>query len=151
MGNKPQKSISGNSSKPQKSISGNSSTYPKFNLQNIIGECYCDVLNVYDGDTLTLLINIQDTNYKINCRCNGYNSAELRTKDLNEKKKGIESRDYFKQLVKDRVFVVFGDNDKYGRPLITLYDTNLKMLCYNEIMIQTGHGKPYDGKGPKKW
>jgi endonuclease YncB( thermonuclease family) len=42
----------------------------------------------------------------------------------------------------------FFKNDKYGRPLVKLYrDQN----CINDQMIQSGHGKPYDGGKKEEW
>jgi endonuclease YncB( thermonuclease family) len=79
----------------------------------------------------------------------GYNSAEIKTKDLTEKAKGVESRDILAGKILNKiVHLDIGDFDKYGRPLVTV---TLDGENINEWMMASGHGKPYSGAGDKNW
>lgn len=139
---------------------------------------YCEVDHVYDGDTLTLRIPIQYhlssfrkqekgeslppeyTEYPFilaRVRLAGIDTPELRTKDEVEKQGAIAAKKYLEQLCaqtkpkKNRPFVVFGKQDKYGRPLADLYATsNLKEeRSFSTQLIQANLGYAYHG-GTKK-
>lgn len=118
--------------------------------------------SIYDGDTLNLVIMLNGKPARFACRTLGYNSAELRTNDENEKKKGYAAKEYFSKLICDKsgnyqvIWAEFGQNDKYGRPLVTLYniDKNSGLpedKSINEQMIEGGHGAEYYGVGEKKF
>jgi endonuclease YncB( thermonuclease family) len=81
-------------------------------------------VGVYDGDTITLTFPFANNYYYASCRCYGYNCAEIRTSDIDEKAKGIIARDRVRELILGKiVYVEFGANDKYGRPLVTVHTT----------------------------
>ena len=86
----------------------------------------------------------------------GYNSAELRTKDEDEKKKGIEAKNKLSELLLNKVvFVKCGEFEKYGRLLATIYLLNVKGEAtgtpVNTLMVEQGYGKPYNGQGEKNY
>ena len=143
----------------------------KFNLDNIKGNFY--VKSVYDGDTITILIpmSISIYNYdildftnidlssnnnpdnKINCyevkiRLLGIDTPEMKPLKslLNREehiKKAQESRDYLKSIILNKIIrVEFKSNDKYGRALGILFIDNINI---NELMIEKGYAKLYDG------
>jgi endonuclease YncB( thermonuclease family) len=122
---------------------------PLFNFENHVTEAKC--VKVYDGDTCHLVFThpLLSDYSKFSCRMLGYNSAELRTKDEEEKKKGIASKNFLSNLILNKVVVAhFKKMDKYGRPLVILFLDNLNI---NDHMIEQGYGKPYDGTGRKEW
>lgn len=108
-------------------------------------------VKVYDGDTIHLIFThpILSDYTRFSCRMYGYNSAEIRTKNLEEKQKGIESRDYLSKMILDKIVNVhFFKMDKYGRPLIKVMVDGIDV---NAQMIELGYGRPYDGTGRKDW
>ena len=91
-------------------------------------------VDVYDGDTAQFVFYVKDDFYRYTCRFMGYNSAEIKSSNEEEKKKAIKSRDYLSDLILNKICIVeFDDNDKYQRPLITVYIMNMKK--YDEILI----------------
>jgi len=108
------------------------------------------VLDVYDGDTFTLLIDI---GFKIylneKCRLMGLNCPEVATRDLNEKAFGFEVRDYVKELILDKEITIRTYKEgKFGRYLIDLYLEDGTKL--NDLLIEKKYAKPYNGgrRGP---
>ena len=122
----------------------------------------CNILDVYDGDTLWLAIKIHGSIYKYRCRMYGYDSPEIKPllKNVNreeEIRKAHLARDFLKNLLLNKnVEVEFFDYCKYGRPLINLYTydklniyqsliSKRKYNLVNNIMISSGHGCHYMG------
>jgi endonuclease YncB( thermonuclease family) len=107
-------------------------------------------VKVYDGDTATFVFvpypHSQPRSFS--CRFFGYNSAEIKTEDLEEKAKGIAARDYLSTMILNKIVKLeLGSFDKYGRILVQVYLPN--GFHINNEMLRSGHGKPYDGVGPK--
>lgn len=108
------------------------------------------VVDVYDGDTCTIVFFLNKQVIKYKCRMLGYDSPEMKPlKSIDNRdeiiQKAKRAREYFIALVKESDFIVdvtMGKFDKYGRILVTM--TN-KMGNINELMIQNGHGVSYDG------
>lgn len=110
---------------------------------------FCRVVSVYDGDTLHIAFPYKGENIKLKCRCLGYDSPELRTKNLDEKQKGIEARDYLKSLILGKIVDTYIDKyDKYGRLLVEIWVPGTDRTLSN-IMVEKNHGIPYDGTGTK--
>lgn len=120
----------------------------------ITGKHKAKIVKVYDGDTITAVICLFDGKpYRFNCRCIGYNSAEIKSKDPIEKAKAIESREYLKSIILNKIveleIILDSKNkDPYKRPLVVIHFDNKNI---NDLMIQSGYGKPYYGKGEKPW
>ena len=84
----------------------------------------------------------------------GINAPESRTRNKEEKKKGLAAKARLKELVKEgkNEFIVETKIDKkgkFGRLLGTLYreDPSDKdtLLSYNQILVNEGHAVVYDG------
>ena len=117
-------------------------TVPLFTLDKKIYRA--KVVDVYDGDTIKVVILFHGTPTKFSVRMSGYDSPELRTKNLEEKSAAIKARDFLKSKIDDKIVELHcGKFDKYGRLLGTIFynDQNI-----NELMIQTNHGYRYHGK-----
>ena len=123
---------------------------PYFNFKNktfIAKPC-----NVYDGDTFSVIFDFKGDLIKYRCRCYGYDTPEMRPsrKNPNQNMKKnwhtqlkIELLNYLahpSKLIKIECL----DFDKYGRILIKAYN-NVNEKSINEIMVDEGHGKWYDG------
>lgn len=111
----------------------------------------CSVVRVVDGDTVDLLINLGfDLLTKKRVRLFGIDAPETRTRDFNEKKKGLETKDRLTSLLlgdevdldRARVDLESHDWDKYGRVLGTLWVGDLNV---NRQLVVEGYAKEYDG------
>lgn len=115
----------------------------------------CKVVDIYDGDTCKIVFELNNCLYKWNIRMAGYDSPEIRiSKDdpkREEKKlKGLEARDYLRNLILDKiVYIKCGDFDKYGRLLGTIFINKKDTISVNELMINNNFGYIYNG-GTKK-
>ena len=101
---------------------------------------------VVDGDTIDANIDLGfDTWKKTRIRLVGINAAESRTRDLEEKAKGLAAKAFVKDILlkHSNEFILHSQGvGKYGRCLgeIFLGDTNL-----NELLITEGHAVEYYG------
>jgi endonuclease YncB( thermonuclease family) len=78
----------------------------------------------------------------------GYDCAEMHSTRPEEVKLANIAKEYFKRLLgEDLVDAEFFENDKYGRPLVKLYKDQ---CCINDQMIQSGHGRLYNGGKKEK-
>jgi len=104
------------------------------------------VLSVYDGDTITVLVDLGfNTFRKIKIRLYGINTPELKSKDENERKLAKKAKLVLqnKILNKDIIIKTFKDKKgKYGRYLAEIYVNNINI---NELMVKQGFAKPYFG------
>ena len=113
---------------------------------------------VVDGDTIDALIDVGfDIWIKKRIRYSGIDTWESRTRDLEEKAKGLEAKARNKELLmevssKPGYFRLksFGVG-KYGRVLGEIYieDKEGKQYNINETLISEGHAYVYEG-GKKK-
>ena len=106
------------------------------------------VTDVYDGDTLTFGFLYNNSPTKVKIRMEGYDSPEMKpllsidNRDLHIKCSHL-AKDKLTSLIKNKIVnVKFDKTDKYGRQLAKLYIDN---ICINDIMIDKGYGKPYNG------
>ena len=104
---------------------------PKFSLEDGVYLAKC--VKCYDADTIHVVIKYKDTYTRFCCRLLGIDTAEIRSKDPDEKIFAKGSRDYLRDLILDKLVVIkCGVFDKYGRLLIHLYSTN----CQEETELE---------------
>ena len=113
---------------------------------------------VVDGDTIDALIDVGfDIWVKKRIRYKGIDTWESRTRNLEEKAKGLEAKARNKELLievsnKSGYFRLksYGVG-KYGRVLGELFimDANGVEMNINDTLVQEGHAYVYDG-GKKK-
>jgi len=113
---------------------------------------------VVDGDTIDALIDVGfDIWFKKRIRFKGIDTWESRTRDLEEKKRGLEAKKRTQELLeevssKSGLFRLksYGVG-KYGRVLADIFiqDKEGKEICINQQLITEGHAYVYDG-GKKK-
>ena len=108
------------------------------------------VNNVVDGDTIDVDIDLGfDISFSSRVRLAGIDTPESRTKDLAEKKLGLEAKDYVKSKIKDAKEVVIktekmDSSEKYGRILGWVFLDGSK-VSINEQMIAEGYAWGYLG------
>ena len=113
---------------------------------------------VVDGDTIDALIDVGfDIWIKKRIRYSGIDTWESRTRDLDEKKKGLAAKARNKELLKEissksGYFRLKSHGvGKYGRVLgeIFIMDSDGRQWNIHETLIKEGHAYVYDG-GTKK-
>ena len=107
------------------------------------------LIRVIDGDTVDAYIDLGfDVSVKKRIRFYGIDTPESRTRDLEEKKRGLAA--------KARLIELFEDNDnkfllksygvgKFGRCLGELFFDEDKSISFQQVLINEGHGVEYYG------
>ena len=113
-----------------------------------------ELLRVVDGDTIDAKIDLGfDVSVKKRVRFLGVNAPESRTRDLEEKARGLAAKDRVKQLLEgsDTIQLRSHGVGKYGRCLgelnIDVVDgkKNLTLVSLNQLLIKEGHAVEYHG------
>jgi len=105
---------------------------------------------VVDGDTIDVLIDLGfDILFASRVRLAGIDTPESRTKDLSEKKLGLEAKEYLKYKLKDAKSVKIktekmDSSEKYGRILGWLF-VDEQNVSINDQMISDGYAWGYLG------
>ena len=108
------------------------------------------VESIVDGDTIDVLIDLGfDILFASRVRLAGIDTPESRTKDLVEKKLGLESKEYLKYKLKDAKSVKIktekmDSSEKYGRILGWIFIDDQE-ISINEQMISDGYAWSYLG------
>ena len=109
---------------------------------------------VVDGDTIDAIIDLGfNVSIKKRVRFSGVNTPECRTKDLEEKARGLAAKDRVKQLLEGSKTIQLTSYGvgKFGRCLgeihIDVVDGKEKMTLesLNELLIKEGHAVEYHG------
>ena len=135
---------------------------PWFSLDGVVS--LCKVISVYDGDTITVSFifptGFCKTNgvYKTKCRLADIDTAEIANAESDlEKKFAIETKEYVEKVFKEKnnyVWIKFGKNDKYGRPLGTIFLNEKDMkheMSFNNHLVEKGYAYTYNGRKKKKF
>lgn len=115
---------------------------------------YGKVIKVYDGDTITVAAKPYNDYpiYRFSVRLSGIDAPELKTKNENEKKHAIVSRDVLKEKILGRIVRLENvKHDKYGRLLADVF-LNTENIC--KWMLCESYAVEYDGgtkKKPAEW
>ena len=109
------------------------------------------LIKIVDGDTVDVLIDLGfNTTKKERVRLLGIDTPESATKDLVEKKLGLEAKEYIIQwFTKNTPFrLQTTKDDKYGRILGVF--TGLDGKTLNTRLVDEGYAWAYDGGTKKK-
>ena len=107
-----------------------------------------NVNKIVDGDTIDVDIDLGfDISFSSRVRLAGIDTPESRTKDLYEKKLGLESKDWLKKTLEHGKTVVIktekmDSSEKYGRILGWLFVDGVNL---NLAMIDQGYAWSYMG------
>ena len=113
---------------------------------------------VVDGDTIDVIIDLGFKTWKkVRVRMEGINTPESRTRDLEEKKKGLAAKARLQEILdynsNECVLKVSGVG-KFGRAIASVYvDTlspasdksSMTEINVNKQLIEEGHAVAYDG------
>ena len=122
------------------------------------------LVKVLDGDTIDCFIDLGfDLKIKIRIRYMGIDTWESRTRDLDEKKKGLAAKARNKELLEAGVFKIISyGTGKFGRVFVSpdavgheisenVDKTSDGLVSINDILINEGHAYEYDGGKKKKF
>ncbi len=124
------------------------SVVSKFSFKNY--KTLIKIIKVIDGDTVVGIFKFNNNFYKYNFRITGIDTPEIHSKNENEKKLGLEAKEYVNSLILDKIlYGEFLDFDKYGRVLLNLYLDEENDLSTH--LINGGYAKKYDGGTKSEW
>ena len=96
------------------------------------------VIRVIDGDTVVLSIdNGFHSRYETSVRLLGFDAPEVRTRDLEEKGRGLLAKQRLEELIYSEgydIYIRTEKSDSFGRWLGIIYLDIDKYVCVNDIM-----------------
>ncbi len=92
----------------------------------------CEVLKIYDGDTMTLQCGSQKTKVRLYC---------IDTPEMKQKPWGIQARDHLRAITGKTVNLVEIDKDRYGRTVGEVYSGEINL---NLAQVQAGKAAVYE-------
>ena len=110
----------------------------------------CKLVRVVDGDTCDAMIDLGfDVWIKCRIRFMGVDTWESRTRDLEEKAKGLEAKAYTKDLLENsdegKFSIISHGKGKYGRVLGEIFVKGHEKSV-NELLKENGHAYEYHGE-----
>jgi len=107
------------------------------------------ITKVVDGDTVDVTLDLGfDISYNSRIRLYGINTPESRTRDLEEKKRGLAAKDRVLELCPVGASVtlktVKDGKGKYGRILGEIYIEGI-LQSVNQLLVEEGHAVEYLG------
>ena len=113
----------------------------------------CKLVRVVDGDTCDAMIDLGfDVWVKNRIRFMGVDAWESRTRNKEEKVKGLAAKAYVKELLENsddgKFSIISHGKGKYGRVLGEIFVKGHE-TSVNELLKENGHAYEYDG-GKKK-
>ena len=107
------------------------------------------VTRVVDGYTIDADIDLGfDMTYKKRIRLYGINTPETRTRDKEEKKRGLAAKERLQQIVDEQQGVLYLkslDSGKFGRCIGVLFEQDFDDQSINDILVSEGHAVEYYG------
>lgn len=108
------------------------------------------IIKCYDGDTVTIATMIDDTVVRINVRMIGYDCAEIKSKNAQEKQVAQWAKAFITEMIMNKTVKVVKNQgyDKYGRLLLELEidgkNVNETMLNMWGVKYGGGHKEQVD-------
>lgn len=104
-----------------------------------------EILSVIDGDTVEVVVDLGFSIYhKTRVRLVGIDTPEIRTKDLEEKEKGIKALDFvvdfFRQMEHEEKVLYSEKLDGFGRCLGRIIVGGIDI---GEELLESGYARPY--------
>jgi|TARA_B100001758_G_C18410968_1_gene615641 micrococcal nuclease len=102
------------------------------------------VIRVVDGDTVDALVDLGFSTFKkVRIRMMGINAPESRTRDMEEKAKGLAAKIRLEELLEEEKFILESHGvGKFGRCLGTLHVDDVNV---NKTLVEEGHAWEYYG------
>ena len=110
-------------------------------------EYNCEVKRVVDGDTVDVVIDLGfDIAYSSRVRLFGIDTPESRTRDKDEKARGLIGKDFLKSYLDKGGVVIRTRKDKKGKFGRVLGEMVVEDININELMIKEHHAVKYHGQ-----
>ena len=116
------------------------------------------VERVVDGDTIDVIIDLGFKTWKkVRVRMEGINTPESRTRDLEEKKRGLAAKDRLVEILElnnNKCVLHVSGVGKFGRAIANVFvtslsptpdDSSITLINVNQQLITEGHAVSYDG------
>ena len=113
---------------------------------------------VVDGDTIDVTIDLGFKTWKkVRVRMEGINTPESRTRDLEEKKRGLAAKDRLVEILEynnNECTLKVSGVGKFGRAIASVYvetlspasdKSSITEINVNKQLIEEGHAVAYDG------
>jgi len=107
-----------------------------------------EVTRVVDGDTIDVELDLGfSILMRARVRLLGIDTPESRTRDLEEKKFGLASKEYLKHWIEEQEYVMIESTEKgkFGRVLGNVWNPDCT-VCVNENIIEDHHAVRYTGQ-----
>ena len=125
---------------------------------------YGRLIDVYDGDTIKVILPAFNSYYKFTLRLNGIDTCEMKSKQLEIKHYAIKARNKIlelitnntqvntkkeiKELLESNVYLIWVEcleSDKYGRVLANIYKDK-DTISISDILLEENLAYKYSGK-----
>ena len=111
-----------------------------------------NTIRVYDGDTFKCSIDLGFSIILENqsVRLSGINCPEIRTKDKREKALGYEAKEKLIEILDEATEITLQSlgKGKFGRVISICYADGQNV---NDMMVESGLARPYDGGKRSSW
>ncbi len=120
---------------------------------------YARVIDIYDADTITVILFFRKNPYIIKIRLFGIDTPEMRPNtgnnelNLKEKALAIISKIFLKNLLeknKNIIYIKTKGSEKYGRTLATLYIKKNDSISINQRLVNMNYADSYFGQKKEK-
>ena len=112
-------------------------------------EYKCRLVRIIDGDTVDAYIDLGfNVSVKKRIRFYGINTPESRTRDKEEKKRGLAAKRRLRELFdknNNKFLLKSHGVGKFGRCLGELFFDEKKEISFQRVLINEGHGVEYFG------
>lgn len=106
-----------------------------------------NVTRVIDGDTIDADIDLGfDISINKRIRLHGIDTPETRTRDKQEKVRGLAAKKRLQQIVDEQSGILYlksMDKGKYGRCVGILFEQDFDFDSVNDKLLKEGHAVPY--------
>lgn len=138
---------------------------PYFSLSGL--KTHARVIDIYDGDTMTIILDVNGFFLKFKCRVTDIDTCELHSKNNINKQLAILARNRLFELVtgmklenqdsthkniksylEDNVYLVWVhclEFDKYGRILIECFSSDKETKSFAKVLLDEQLAYPYNG------
>uniref|UniRef100_A0A6C0LF39 TNase-like domain-containing protein n=1 Tax=viral metagenome TaxID=1070528 RepID=A0A6C0LF39_9ZZZZ len=122
------------------------------------------LVEIYDGDTVKVVLNAFGSYYKFTIRLNGIDTCEMKSKDKVLQEYGVKARDRLFEILTDKRVITKNDiktildtdvylvwveccaKDKYGRVLANIYKNKDDNKSVSDILLDEKLAYKYEGK-----
>ena len=116
----------------------------KYVVSIVIDDNRAKVVEVYDGDTCTIVFYSNKELCHAKVRLLGIDTPEIKGKTEQEKAKAVVARDALSALILNQVVILSNTGiEQWGRILADIW---LRDIHVNNYMLKEGHAVPYGGQ-----